>query len=215
MTESTITEATSTPTTAAGGHRVRLRIGSATLLLGGLIFLLGVSRPVITDWANAWDDKDAQLAIARADSGNFRFGMVTMGIGFVVMGVGAGLLLLAMARLFSGRRAKTASVSAAIAVAGGLTVGLGRAIVALVDIDKSAVDRGLVGILGTTGLSLGFIACGLLTWRGPLPKWAGVVFALAGLVAAPTIPAVFMFAAIAYGLLGVVYTRRSRNVTVD
>lgn len=215
MAESITTEATSTPTTGEDVHRVRLRIGSATLLLGGLIFLLGVSRPVITDWANAWDDKTAQLAIARADSGNFRFGMVTMGIGHAVMGIGAALLLVAMARVFSGRRVTAAYVGAALAIAGGLTVGLGRAIVALVDIDKSATDRGWVGIVGTAGLSLGFIACGVLTWRGPMPKWAGVVFAVAGLIAAPTPPAVFMFAAIAYGLLGIVYLRRGRDVTVS
>jgi len=105
MTESITTNVTSRSAPATDDRRVRLRIGSATLLLGGLLFLLGVSRPVITDWANAWDDKTAQIAIARSDPGNFRFGMVTMGIGDAVMGIGAGLLLLAMARLFSGRRA--------------------------------------------------------------------------------------------------------------
>ena len=41
MTESITTNVTSRSAPATDDRRVRLRIGSATLLLGGLLFLLG------------------------------------------------------------------------------------------------------------------------------------------------------------------------------
>jgi hypothetical protein len=207
-------EVASTKAPQGGDDRVRLRVGAATLLLGGLIFFVGVARPVVTDWADAYDDKVERLAIARANPGEFRFAWITMGIGQFAMGLGAGLLLLAMARLFPGRRAAIARVFAGVAVAGGLIVGSGRAVGVLVDFDRAAGVKGLEGYLGSIGLSVGFVACGLLTWRGPLPRWAGVVFAAAGAIAAVTFPAVYMTAAVAYGLLGLVWFRRGRSVFV-
>jgi hypothetical protein len=205
-----------TSQTASGrvDDRVRLRIGAATLLVGGLIFLIGVARPVVTDWANSYDNKAERLAIAQAHADEFRFGWITMGIGQIAMGLGVGLLLFAMARLFAGRRAVIADVFAVVAVAGGLIGGLGRAVGVLVDFDRAAGVNGLEGYLGAIGLSLGFVACGLLTWRGPLPRWAGVAFAVAGAIAAITFPAVYMFAALAYGALGLVWFRRGRSVSV-
>jgi len=39
------------------------------LLNGGLIFFAGVSRPVVGDWAEAFDDQAKRIAIAKADAG--------------------------------------------------------------------------------------------------------------------------------------------------
>jgi hypothetical protein len=45
------------------------------LLLGGLIFLAGVSRPVVGDWADAFDDEAKRIAIAKADADQFTVGI--------------------------------------------------------------------------------------------------------------------------------------------
>jgi len=54
--------------------RRRIRAAGLVLLLGGFAFFAGVSRPVVTDWANAWDDPDTQLLVAQAaaDDGKAR-----------------------------------------------------------------------------------------------------------------------------------------------
>jgi len=196
-------------------ERVRFRLSATILLLGGLVFLLGVSRPVVQTWAENWDDEAARIALAQAESGEFRFGFVTMGIGFVVMGLGTALMLRAMSNVLTERRASVARIAWIVALLGGLVLGLGRAITTMVDLDAAARGDGIDGVLGTIGLSLGIVACGLLTWRGPMPRWVGVAFALAGLSAAPTIPAVYMFAAICFGLFGIVYFRPGRSVSVN
>ncbi len=207
MTEQSVA---STPATTAprDADRKRLRFAGLVLLLGGILFFAGVSRPVVTDWANAWDDPDTQLLLAQAAPGDFKLGFVLMGVGYTVMGIGAGLLLLSMQPLFTSRKAQIARILGWVGIAGGLIVGVHRAALAMVDYEAMAVDRGWIGYVGTLGLGLGFVACGLITWRGPIWRWPSLAFALSGLLGMMTIPAVFMFAALAYGVLVIVQFRR-------
>ena len=208
MVEQSVAGTQAAATAPHGAVRKRLRLAGLVLLVGGIVFFVGVSRPVVTEWAGAWDDPDAQLAFARAASGEFTLGFVLMGLGYAVMGIGAGLLLLSMQPLFTAQKAQITAMLGWAAISGGLIVGGHRAILALVDYEAMAADRSLIGVVGTLGLGLGFIGCGLITWRGPIWRWPSLVFALSGLIGMVTIPAVFMFAALAYGVLVIVQFRR-------
>jgi hypothetical protein len=215
MTDQSTSVTTAWPTGRPDADRQRLRAAGLVLLLGGLVFFAGVSRPVVTDWATAWDSPDTQLLVAQASPGEFQLGFVLMGLGYVVMGIGAGLLLLAMQPLFTGRKAQLARVFAWVAIAGGLIDGGHRAVLALVDYEAMAVDRSWIGAVGTLALGLGFAGCGLITWRGPVWRWPSLAFAVLGLVGTATIPAVFMFAALAYGLLVIIQFRRGHTPRVQ
>jgi hypothetical protein len=180
------------PLVDAGTVLRSLRAAAGVLLLGGLIFFAGVSRPVVGDWAGAFGDEAKRIAIAKADADQFTLGFVLMGVGFVVMGIALGLWGTAVTRLETGRRATAAVVLGLLAAIGSLGPGLVRVITPLVDVEQAAGDNGALDAvypLGTYALALGFVGFGILTWRGPAPPWAGVLLALTGLAAAVTFPA--------------------------
>jgi vacuolar-type H+-ATPase subunit I/STV1 len=150
------------------------------LLLGGLIFLAGVSRPVVGDWAAAFDDEAKRISIATADPDQFTVGFALMGVGFIVIGIALGLWGRAVTRLETGRRATAAVVLGLTAAIGGFGPGLVRVITPLVDVEQAAGESGGLNVaflLGAIALTLGFVGFGILTWRGPAPRWAGILLA--------------------------------------
>ena len=192
--------------------RGSLRAAAGLLLLGGLIFFAGVSRPVVGDWAAAFADVAKRIAVAKADADQFRVGFALMGSGFIVMGIALGLWGRAVTRLETGRRATAATVLGLLAAIGGFGPGLVRVIGPLVDIEQAAGESGALNVvyqLGAYALALGFVGFGILTWRGPAPRWAGVLLALTGVAAAVTFPAWYMLGALVFGLVGVVHFRRN------
>ena len=187
-----------------------LRAAAGVLLLGGLIFFAGVSRPVVGDWAAAFADVAKRIAVAKADAGQFAVGFALMGVGFIVMGIALGLWGRAVARIETGRRATAAVVFGLAAAIGGCGPGLVRVIGPLVDIEQAAGESGVLNVvyqLGAYALALGFVGFGILTWRGPAPRWAGILLALTGVAAAVTFPAWYMLGALVFGLVGVVRFR--------
>jgi hypothetical protein len=196
----------------ARASRVRLRAAAGVVLLGGLIFFAGVSRPVVGDWADAFEDEAQRIAVAKADRDQFTVGFVLMGVGFILMGIGLGLWGWALTRLETGRRASAAVVFGLAAAIGGFGQGLVRVIVPLIDVEDAAGESGAVDVAflpGAIALSLGFVGFGILTWRGPAPRWAGIVLALTGVAAVVTFPAWYLLGAAVFGLVGVVHFRRS------
>jgi hypothetical protein len=192
--------------------RGSLRVAAGVLLLGGLIFFAGVSRPVVGDWAAAFDDEAERIAIAKADADEFTVAFVVMGVGFIVMGIALGLWGRAVTRLETGRRATAAAVLGLTAAIGGFGPGLVRVIAPLVDVERAAGQSGAVNaayLPGAYALALGFVGFGILTWRGPAPQWAGILLALTGVAAAVSFPAWYMLGALVFGLVGVVHFRRS------
>jgi hypothetical protein len=199
------------PPVDAGTVRGSLRAAAGVLLLGGLIFFAGVSRPVVGDWAAAFDDEAKRIAIATADADQFTVGFVLMGVGFIVMGIALGLWGRAVARLETGRRATAAVVLGVTAAIGGFGPGLVRIITPLVDVEQAAAESGGLNVaylLGAVALTLGFVGFGILTWRGPAPRWAGILLALTGVAAVVTFPAWYMLGALVFGLVGMVQFRR-------
>jgi hypothetical protein len=101
------------------------------------------------------------------------------------------------------------SLTAAI---GGFGLGLVRVITPLVDVEQAAGESGALDVAylpGAYALALGFVGFGSLTWRGPAPRWAGILLAFTGVAAAVTFPAWYMLGALVFGLVGVVHFRRS------
>jgi hypothetical protein len=146
------------------------------LLLGGLIFFAGVSRPVVGDWAEAFEDEAERISIAKADANQFTVGFVLMGVGFIVMGIALGRWGRAVTRLETGRRATAAVVFGLTAAIGGFRPGVVRVITPLVDVEQAAGESGGLNVAylpGAYALTLGFVGFGILTWRGPAPRWAG------------------------------------------
>jgi hypothetical protein len=202
----------SAPPVDAGTARGSLRAAAGAMLLGGLIFFAGVSRPVVRDWAAAFDDEAKRIAIAKADADQFTVGFALMGVGFIVIGIALGLWGRAVTRLETGRRATAAIVLALASAIGGFGPGLVRIITPLVDVEQAAGESGTLNVayvLGAVALTLGFVGFGILTWRGPAPRWAGVLLALTGVAAAVTFPAWYMLGALVFGLVGLVHFRRS------
>jgi len=200
------------PPVDAGTARGSLRLAAGVLLIGGLIFFAGVSRPVVGDWAAAFDDVAKRISIAKADANQFTVGFVLMGVGFIVIGVALGLWGRAVTRLETGRRATAAVVLGLTSAIGGFGPGLVRVITPLVDVERAAGESGGLNVaylLGAFALTLGFVGFGILTWRGPAPRWAGILLALTGVAAAVTFPAWYMLGALVFGLVGVVHFRRS------
>ena len=200
------------PPVDAGTARGSLRAAAGVLLLGGLIFFAGVSRPVVGDWAGAFDDEAKRISIAKADADQFTVGFALMGVGFIVMGIALGLWGRAVTRLETGRRATAAVVLALASAIGGFGPGLVRIITPLVDVEQAAGESAALNLAylpGALALALGFVGFGILTWRGPAPRWAGILLALTGVAAAVTIPAWYMLGALVFGLVGVVHFRRS------
>jgi uncharacterized membrane protein YidH (DUF202 family) len=188
-----------------------LRAAAGALLLGGLVFLAGVSRPVVGDWADAAQDEATRIALAQAQAGQFKLGFVLMGVGFIIIGLAVGMWDRAVARLQTGQGATVARVAGMVAAIGGFGPGLVRIVLPLVDLERAAQESGWVSTvfaLGSVALTLGFIITGILNWRGPAPRWAGIVFALLGLAGTVIFPAFFMFGAIFFGLVGVIRFRR-------
>jgi vacuolar-type H+-ATPase subunit I/STV1 len=200
------------PPVDAGTARGSLRAAAGVLLLGGLIFFAGVSRPVVGEWAEAFDDEAKRISIAKADADQFTVAFVLMGVGFIVMGIALGLWGRAVTGVETGRRVTAAVVLGLTAVIGGFGPGLVRVITPLVDVERAAGDSGALNVaflIGAYALALGFVGFGILTWRGPAPRWAGILLALTGVAAAVTFPAWYMLGAIVFGLVGVVHFRRS------
>jgi len=200
------------PPVDAGTARGSLRVAAGVLLLGGLIFFAGVSRPVVGDWAEAFDDEAKRIAIAKADADQFTVGFALMGVGFIVMGIALGLWGRAVTRLETGRRATAAVVLGLMAAIGGVGPGLVRVITPLVDVEQAAGESGWINVAylpGAFALTLGFVGFGILTWRGPAPRWAGIILALTGVAAAVTFPAWYMLGALVFGVVGVVHFRRN------
>jgi len=198
-----------------GAARRSLRAAAGVVLLGGLSFFAGVSRPVVTEWANAVDakaDKARLIAIALGNASEFTLAWTLMGIGFILMGIGLGLWGWTVARLETGGRAVAARVLGVTAAIGGFGSGLVRVIIPFVDLERAAVSGGAldaVWLVGALGLSIGFIGLGVLTWRGPAPRWLGIFLALMGLAGLVTFPAWYMLGALVFGLVGVIHFRRS------
>jgi len=199
-----------------GTVRRSLRAAAGVVLLGGLTFFAGVSRPVVTEWANAVDakaDKARLIAIALGNPSEFTLAWTLMGIGFILIGLGLGLWGWTVARLKTGGRAVAARVLGVTAAIGGFGSGLLRVIIPFVDLERAAVGDSTLNIVfvpGALSLSLGYIGLGVLTWRGPAPRWVGIVLALIGLVAVVVpIPAWYMLGALVFGLVGVIHFRRS------
>jgi hypothetical protein len=135
-----------------------------------------------------------------------------MGVGFIVMGIALGLWGRTVSRLETGRRATAAVVLGATAAIGGFGPGLVRIIAPLVDVEQAAGDNRALDVaflLGALALSMGFVGFGILTWRGPAPRWAGILLAVTGIAAAVSIPAWYMLGALVFGLVGVVHFRSS------
>ena len=200
------------PPVDAGTARGSLRAAAGVLLLGGLIFFAGVSRPVVGDWAEAVDDEAKAIAIAKADADQFTVAFVLMGVGFIVMGIALGLWGRAVTRLETGRRATAAVVLGLMAAIGGFGPGLVRIITPLVDVESAAGESGALNVAylpGAYALALGFVGFGILTWRGPALQWVGILLALTGVAGAVTFPAWYMLGALVFGLVGVVHFRRS------
>lgn len=200
------------PPIEAGTARGSLRAAAGVLLFGGLIFFAGVSRPVVGDWAEAFDDEAKRIAIAKAHAGQFTVAFVLMGVGFMLKGIALGLWGRAVTRLETGRRATAAVVLGLTAAIGGGGLGLVRAITPLVDVEQAAGDSAALNAVylsGAYALALGFVGFGILTWRGPAPPSAGILLALTGVAAAVTFPAWYMLGALVFGLVGVVHFRRS------
>jgi hypothetical protein len=201
----------SVPPVDAQTARGSLRAAAGVLLLGGLIFFAGVSRPVVGDWANAFSDEPTRVAIAKADADQFIVGFALMGVGFIVMGIALGLWGRALTRIETGRRATAAAVFGLTAAIGGFVLGVIRIIGPLVDVGLAANESGALDIAwlpGALALAIGFVGFGILTWRGPAPRWAGIFLALTGVAAMVTFPAFYMFGALVFGLVGVVHFRR-------
>lgn len=195
-----------------GTVRGSLRAAAGVLLLGGLVFFAGVSQPVVGDWAEAVDDEAKAIAIAKADADQFTLAFFLMGVGFIVMGIALGLWGRAVTRLETGRRTTAAVVLGLTAAIGGFGPGLVRIIAPIVDIKQAAGDSGALEVAylpGAYALALGFVGLGILTWRGPAPRWAGILLAVCGVAAAVTFPAWYMLGALVFGLVGVVHFRRS------
>jgi hypothetical protein len=200
------------PPVDAGTARGSLRTAAGVLLIGGLIFFACVSRPVVGYWAEAVDNEANAIAIAKSDADQFTVAFALMGVGFLVMGIALGLWGRAVTRLETGRRATAAVVLGLTAAVGGLGSGLVRVITPLVDVEQAAGESGALNVaylLGAYALALAFVGFGILTWRGPAPRWAGILLALTGVAAAVTFPAWYMLGALVFGLVGVVHFRRS------
>jgi vacuolar-type H+-ATPase subunit I/STV1 len=160
----------------AGTARGSLRAAAGVLLHGGLIFYAGVSRPVVGDWAEAFEDEAERISIAKADANQFTVAFVLMGVGFIVMGIALGRWGRAVTGVDTGRRATAAVVLGLTAAIGGFGPGLVRVITPLVDVEQAAGDSGALNVaflIGAYALALGFVGFGILTWRGPAPRWAG------------------------------------------
>jgi hypothetical protein len=201
----------SDPPVDAATARGSLRAAAGVMLLGGLIFFAGVSRPVVGDWAAATDEAK-RIAIAKAAADQFTVGFALMGVGFIVMGVALGLWGRAVTRLETGRRANAAVILGLTAAIGGFELGLIRIITPLVDVEQAAGESGGLNVaylVGAFALTVGFVAFGVMTWRGPAPRWAGILLALTGVAALLTFPAWYMLGALVFGLVGVVHFRRS------
>jgi hypothetical protein len=201
----------SDPPVDAATARGSLRAAAGVMLLGGLIFFAGVSRPVVGDWAAATDEAK-RIAIAKAAADQFTVGFALMGVGFIVMGVALGLWGRAVTRLETGRRANAAVILGLTAAIGGFELGLIRIITPLVDVEQAAGESGGLNVaylVGAFALTVGFVAFGVMTWRGPAPRWAGTLLALTGVAALLTFPAWYMLGALVFGLVGVVHFRRS------
>jgi hypothetical protein len=182
------------------------------LLVGGVIFFAGVSRPVVRDWAEAFEDEAKRIAVAEADADEFKVGFALMGVGFIVMGIALGLWGRAVTRLETGRRATAAIILGLVAAIGGFGPGLVRIIGPLVDVEQAADESGALNLAylpGAFALTAAFVGFGILTWRGPASKWTGAVLAVTGLAAAVTFPAWYMLGALVFGSAGVVRFRRS------
>ena len=128
----------SAPPARPGSVRRPLRAAAGALLVGGLIFFAGVSRPVVGDWAEAFEDEAKRVAVAEADADEFKVGFALMGVGFIVMGIALGLWGRAVTRLETGRRATAAIILGLLAAIGGFGPGLVRIIGPLVDVEQAA-----------------------------------------------------------------------------
>jgi len=201
--------ASSDPDTA----RRFLRAAAGVELLGGLSFFAGVSRPVVFEMFALTADRAHKIAIAMGNPSEVTLAWALMGIGFILMGLGLGLWGWTAARLETGRRAVATRVIGVTAAIGGFGPGLVRLVTPFVSLEQAAVEEGALKVffgVGSLGLLVGFIGLGVLTWRGPAPRWLGVFLALMGLLGAVTlIPAWWMIGALVFGLVGVIHFRRS------
>jgi hypothetical protein len=147
------------------------------------------------------------------NTSEFTLAWVLMGIGFILIGIGLGLWGWNVARLETRRLAVVARVLAVVVTIGGFGSGLVRAIIPFFSLERAAVGDPVLDpifLVGANSLWIGFIGFGILTWRGPAPRWLSVFLALTGLAfALLPIPAWFMLDALVFGLVGVIHFRRS------
>ena len=195
-----------------GTVRGSLRAAAGIVLLGGLTLGAGIFRPITFEMFALTADRAHKIAIAVSKPSEFTVAWALMGIGFILIGLGLGLWSWNAARLESGRRAVVSRVLAVIVAIGGLTWGLVRLVTPFVSLEQAAAEEGALQILiavGALGLIIGFVGLGVLTWRGPAPRWVGVFLALMGLLVIPgAIPAWLIFGALVFGLVGVIHFRR-------
>jgi hypothetical protein len=201
--------ATVDPRTVRGS----LRAAAAVVLLGGLSLGTGIFRPITFEMFALTADRAHKIAIAVSKPSEFTLAWALMGIGFILMGLGLGLWGWNAAGLESGHRAVVTRVLAVVVTIGGLMWGMVRLVTPFVSLEQAAVEEGALQILigvGALGLIIGFVGLGVLTWRGPAPRWVGVFLALMGLLVIPgAIPAWFILGALVFGLVGVIHFRRS------
>jgi len=196
-----------------GTVRRSLRAAAGVLLLGGLSFLAALSRPIVFEVFALTADREHKIALAVGNVSEVRLAWTLMGISFILMGLGLGLWGWTAARLETGGRAVASRVIGVVAAIGGFGPGLVRIITPFVSLEQAAVEDGALNVVkgvGLLGLCIGFIGLGVLTWRGPAPRWVGIFLAVMGLAVIPTaIPAWYMLGALVFGLVGVIHFRRS------
>jgi len=192
----------------------RLRVAAGVLLLAGVAFMAGVSRPVVEDYMGAWGDHPAQLEIASADLGAIRMSFIPMGVGFAVLGLGLAAWGRAIANTTTGRRARAATILGWVGLVGGLAAALERIVLPLTTAEAvvdppAGID--VVAAAGYVGVSVAFVGFGVLimTGRRILPRWLAIVVGLVLVVTGlgPLViglPVVYFFGALIWASVALV-----------
>ncbi len=206
------TMTTTRPTT--GTSTRRLRAASGLLLLAGIVFMAGVSRPVVEDYMGAWGDHPAQLEIAGADLGAIRMSFIPMGVGFAVLGAALVAWGRGVASTTTGRWARAATILGWVGLVGGLAAALERIVLPLTTAEAVVEPPVLVAgasVVGYLGVSVAFVgfAVMMMTGRRVLPRWLGIALGVVLVVTGlgPLViglPVVYFFGVLAWAVVSLV-----------